>query len=69
MAEPQIIVKIEHVMQAGMCVRGAKVWAQRHGLDFRKFLSEGIPVEVIDATKDALGKKVADAAREDAEGR
>lgn len=52
-----------------MCIRGAKVWGQRHGLDFRKFLAEGYPVETIEATKDALGLKVAAVAREDAEGR
>lgn len=69
MAEKQIMVRIEHVVQAGMCVRGAKVWGQRHGLDFRKFLAEGYPVETIEATKDALGMKVAAAARDDAEGR
>ena len=69
MSEQAVVVRIEHVTQAGMCVRGAKVWMQRHGLDFRRFLAEGYPVETIEATKDALGLKVAAVAREDAEGR
>jgi hypothetical protein len=68
MNNKQITVTIQHVIDAGMCVRGAKVWMQRHNLDFRKFLNEGYPVEQIEAINDALGQKVCDVAREDAEG-
>lgn len=65
----EIIVTIQHVIDAGMCVRGAKVWMARHNLDFRRFLAEGYPVETIESTKDALGLRVAAVARDDAEGR
>ena len=58
MAE-QIIVTMTHVRAAGLCSRGAKQWFARNGLDFRTFLTEGYPVEVIEGTQDALGLKVA----------
>ncbi len=44
------------------------MWFQRHGLDYARFLREGLPVEEIEATGDALGMKVADVARRAADG-
>jgi hypothetical protein len=63
-----IIVKIEHVRGVLFCSRGAKVWFEKHGLDFRHFLTVGYPIETIEATGDALGLLVAKAARDEAEG-
>lgn len=62
------MVTIEHVRDVNLCARGARVWFARHGLDFREFLMHGLPASVIEGTGDALGKLVADKAREDAEG-
>lgn len=69
MSDGQIIVRIKHVIDAGMCVRGAKSVAERNGFDFRKFLNEGYPVEELEATNDALILLVCEVARGAAEGR
>lgn len=62
------IVTIEHVRQTKLCVRGAKMWFSRCGLDFAHFLREGYPASVIEGTGDALGKAVAQRARDAAAG-
>lgn len=63
----QIMVTMSHVRAAGLCARGAKKWFDRHDLDFRTFLTTGYPVEVIEATGDELGHKVAQVSRAEAE--
>jgi len=64
----QIIVTIKHVQACSMCVRGARQWFERHGLDFREFLLKGLPIEKIEATGDAMGRLVADYARKEVQG-
>ena len=63
-----LIVHMTDVRSSGLCARGAKQWFERHGLDFKKFLLEGYPIEVIEGTGDALGKLVADKVRARAAG-
>lgn len=62
MTEP-IMVRMKHVRQAKMCSRGARAWFERQGLDWNKFLAEGLPVEMIEATGDHMAIEVAKAAR------
>lgn len=38
-------VTITDVRRAGYCVRGVRRWCEVKGIDFRKFLAEGMPVE------------------------
>ena len=64
----EIRVTVRHIRAAKFCSRGARQWFARHGLDFNEFVVNGYPVEVIENTGDALGKMVADIARQDAEG-
>ncbi len=47
----------------GMCARGARAWAQRHGFDYMVFLRDGYPASAIEAVGDALGCRVAAVAR------
>lgn len=68
MADTQVVVTIAHVIESKMCVRGTKNWMEHHGLDFRKFLADGYPVETIEATGDALGLRVCDVARKATQG-
>lgn len=63
-----IMVTVAHIRTAKLCSRGARQWFQHHGLDYSKFLSEGLPIEQIEGTNDALGKMVAKVAREHAAG-
>jgi len=56
-------VKMEHIRAARFCSSGAKVWLKFHGIDVGAFLRDGVPVERIEETGDALGLKVAAIAR------
>lgn len=40
------------------CTRGAKAWFERHGLDFRAFLREGIDAETFLACGDQRAEDV-----------
>lgn len=58
-----ILVTMEDVRIAKMCSRGAREFFKRHNLDWDRFLKEGLPVEMIEATGDAMAIKVAEVAR------
>lgn len=64
----QIMCNVKHIRHAKLCSRGARQWFQARGLDYNQFLFHGLPVEQIEATGDALGKMVAQFARQDAAG-
>jgi hypothetical protein len=65
MTEP-LIVTIDHVRAAGLCVHGTRTWFARQGLDFRAFLREGINADVLLATGDAMALRVVECARQQA---
>jgi len=48
---------------AGYCSRGMRAFAERHGLDWERFLREGIPEEDLLATGDAMAQAVVEHAR------
>ncbi len=58
-----VVVKMEHVRAAKMCSRGARAFFERHNLDWNTFIHEGLPVEQIEATGDAMALQVAEVAR------
>lgn len=58
-----VLVKMEHVRAAKMCSRGARAFFVRHGLDWERFLRDGLPVEQIEATGDAMALQVVEVAR------
>lgn len=62
-AADDVTVTMEHVRAARMCSRGARVFFERHGLDWQRFLAEGLPAEQIEATGDAMALKVVEVAR------
>lgn len=62
MTEP-LLVNMRHVRQTKMCSRGARAFFERHNLDWQKFLEEGLPVEQIEATGDAMALEVAKVAK------
>lgn len=59
----QVLVKMEHIREARMCSRGARTFFERHGLDWRKFLKDGLPAETLEATGDAMALQVVEVAR------
>lgn len=46
-----------------MCSRGTRAFFERHGLDWNAFLHEGIPGSKLEATGDAMAKRVVEVAR------
>lgn len=63
MTKKRLMVRMEHVRAAMQCSRGARRFFLRHGLDWSRFLREGLPVETIEATGDAMALKVREVAR------
>lgn len=53
-----MIITITDIRAAGHCVRGAREWFERHGLDFRAFLKDGISADELLATGDGLAVEV-----------
>lgn len=47
----------------GYCRGGSRAWARSHGLDWEKFVREGIDSEILDGT-DGFGKALVKWARE-----
>lgn len=59
-----VTVTINDARAAGLCTRGGRLWAERHGLDWRAFLEHGISAEALLATGDAMAlRAVAQAER------
>lgn len=49
---------INDLRAARMCGRAARPWAERHGISWTEFITDGIDVEVLRATGDAMALKV-----------
>lgn len=71
-----LIVTVEHMRTVpglgptpGYCVKSSRAWFRRHGLDWRRFVREGIDAEQLLATGDALAARVVEHARKLADGR
>jgi len=67
-----VIVRMHHIRERGKlwyCVPGARAFFERHGLDWRAFIREGIPAEQLERTGDAMALKAVARARAEHEGR
>jgi hypothetical protein len=58
-----VIVRMEHIREARLCASGARLFFQRHNLNWSLFLAEGIPAEELLATRDAQAERVVEIAR------
>lgn len=61
-----VIVRIEHIRAAKICVAGARGWFPAYGLDFRAFLRDGLPASVLLATGDPLAERAVEQAMKEA---
>lgn len=61
--EAPLMITMAHVRAAKMCSRGARQFFAAHNLDWEAFLREGLPVEQIEATGDAMAIQVVEVAR------
>ncbi len=63
------IITMDDVRQAGICVLGQRGWFRSRGLDFRKFIAEGLPASVmLGDPPDAMVQRVIERMRERAHG-
>lgn len=58
-----VTVTIDDVRAVGLCVNGSRAWFERHGLDFRAFLRDGLDAETLLTTGDAMALRVVEHAR------
>ena len=67
-----VIAQVKHVRAAnggkGYCMKGMRAWFLHHELPLGTFRTKGLPVEVLEATGDAMAIDVAAVAREDHNG-
>lgn len=68
-----IMAKVEHLREAkrrfgGYCTNGTILWFNSHGLSLREFMRSGYRAEVLEATGDIFGIRVAEIAREQQQG-
>lgn len=63
MSDAPLMVQMRHIRQARMCARGARAFFARHGLDWNRFLREGLPAEELLATGNAMAHQVVEVAR------
>jgi hypothetical protein len=61
-----IVVRMHHLRTAGFCSGGARAWFRAHDLSWSDFLTNGLPVETLEATGDAFAKRACDIARKEA---
>lgn len=51
-------VTIQDARELGFCVGGTRTFMERHGLDFKAFLREGLDAADLLATGDAMAERV-----------
>lgn len=51
-------VTVQDLRASRLCFQGARPWFARHGLDWQRFLHEGLDAETLAATGDALAMRV-----------
>jgi hypothetical protein len=54
----ELIVTHADMRSLGYCNRGAREWFTRHGLDWSRFIDEGLPADVLLATGDSMAQDV-----------
>lgn len=58
-----MIITTKDLQPVKYCARGARRWFEQHGLDWSKFVFEGLPEEVFIATGDPMAIKAIEEAR------
>ncbi|AEY69563.1 tail assembly protein [Burkholderia phage vB_BceS_AH2] len=58
-----MIITTKDLQPVSYCARGARRWFAEHGLDWSKFVFEGLPEEDILATGDPMAIKLVEEAR------
>lgn len=59
---PPVIAIVQDLKVLGFCNRGSRPFFERHGLDWSAFVTDGIDIELLRATGDAMALMVVEAA-------
>jgi hypothetical protein len=59
--EPRVTVR--DCRSFGMCSSGLRAFAAKHGIEWQRFITEGIPVSELEGIDDAMLKQVVDKVR------
>lgn len=59
----EVVVKLKHLRPAGFCVEGAIAFTKRYGIDWNLFKRQGLPASRLEATGNALARKLVEVAR------
>lgn len=62
-ARAPLIVTLADLRALTWCTRGARAFAERHGLDWERFVREGLPAQALIDTDDALARALVERAR------
>ncbi len=62
----QITVTMRHIRAVALCAGGTREWFSRQGFDWADFITNGIPIEEMEATGDPLALRVTAFARKEA---
>lgn len=54
----ELMITHADMRSLGYCNRGARIWFERHGLDFNLFRKEGLSADVLEATGDAMAMRL-----------
>lgn len=60
-----VIAHVKHIRQANICMKGMRAWFVHHNLPLDTFRTQGLPVEVLEATGDQMALEVGRIAREE----
>jgi hypothetical protein len=70
---PDVLVTMRHLRSVpyftagrGFCASGSRAWFERHGLDFRAFVRDGLPASALEATGCGMALALVRWAREEA---
>ncbi len=60
-------VYVRHMRALGFCLKGCRRFYADHGLDWQGCLTDGTPVEHVEATGDAMALRAVELARKEAD--
>lgn len=61
------IVRVQDCQELGYCMKSVRPWFARHGIDFQKFVRDGVDESVLLATDDEFARNaVANAKKREA---
>lgn len=58
----EVMARLEHARRLGYCARGMRRWFEGRSHTWQEFITDGVPVDWLRSTGDAMAEAVADEA-------